>query len=261
MPNSSMKSIYQSKEWKSLNEYRRAGLLLVIEGLKSGTEMIVSKNQSGLLDILEETGLSYVVWSEFPNAPDDVSLLIARPNELNALRDKLSNLSRTDYYNNYEKAFGQFFGFPECCIEEFLGPRTKEEEQAKENGQFHLASKYGRELTEQIERDGDYPEVFDYLPGGFIPCSLYCDETTQMLSEWKEALEKYDPGAANALVRCNRWEYPQRLVHEAYLQKESKRLVEELNRKKRMGEFIEKIGEMLEERPQECSNYVDILRV
>ena len=52
-----LKDIYASEEWVSLNPVDRASLLLVIEGLKKGTE--IQAPYGTLMSILRKTGLSY----------------------------------------------------------------------------------------------------------------------------------------------------------------------------------------------------------
>ena len=52
-----MTNLYQSDQWKSLDEIDRAQLLLVIEGLKRGT--IIGGNWTSFMDVLDQTGLSY----------------------------------------------------------------------------------------------------------------------------------------------------------------------------------------------------------
>jgi len=47
-------------------------------------------------------------------------------------------------------------------------------------------------------------DVLDYRAPSMTPCSVYCQKSLKLLSSWKEALEKYDQEAAEALKSFNK---------------------------------------------------------
>lgn len=211
-----MSNLYKSKEWKSLIESARAQLLLVIEGLKKGT--IIDADMTPLLKILKNTGLDYQLNS---NSYDSFPVVrVAKPHDLQQLNSNILAISNHGNGNNYHRVIGEFLSYPKCCIEEYVKDPTLEEKKAAKPGKRYLSYRFGRELTDLINRKGSYPDVFDYRPQSFTPCSINCEESIGLLSKWKNALETYDPKAARVLVYCNRISKPQRWAHEDYLKKE-----------------------------------------
>jgi hypothetical protein len=120
--------------------------------------------------------------------------------------------------------YGLFLGYPRCCIEEYWKPRTPEQITAKKKGMYHLGYRFGQELTELIEREGMYPDIFDYMPPAFTPCSVNCPETITMLTRYKEALIRLDPEAAQGLAEFNWYDMPQTMAHDEEIAKINKSL-------------------------------------
>lgn len=214
----SMENLYKSKEWKSLDEIDRAQLLLVIEGLKRGT--IIRGNYTTFMNILKKTGLDYKLTSNklrlHPVA------MVARPRDLAEATHRYLTLPKNPVGTGYHGVTGWLLGYPECCTEEYVKERTPEQAIAmKRKDQTHLGYRFGKELDSKIKSKGTYPDIFDYRPPSFTPCSLECPKATNVLSSWKEAIDTLDPEAGKELVYFNRNDFPERLANIEYLKKEN----------------------------------------
>ena len=194
--------LYDSSEWKSLDAVERAQLLLVIEGLKRGA--IIRGNWNGFLDIVRGAGLEYKLESKPDSAQHIFSVAKKEVFEEVARREShLENACADDYH----RIDGWMLSYPSCCVEAYISKQ----------------SRFGHELSDTIKKEGKYPEVFDYLPPPFTPCSLYCKEAITTLTNWKKTLDKNDPQAANELIYFNRIHPPARFAHQKYLQKEEQK--------------------------------------
>lgn len=214
-----MSSLYQSEEWKSLEEIDRAQLLLVIEGLKRGT--IIGGNWTSFIDILNKNGLGYQLNTDKYRLDPVVD--VAKPKDLAEANHKYLTLPNRLKGDEFYKISGWFLGYPKCCTEEYAKERTPEQRKAHRNGQRHLSYKFGQELDTQIKAEGSYPEIFDYRPPSFTPCGTKCPEVTRVLTSWKDAIDTLDPEAGKKLVYFNRCNFPERLAHKEYLQQEGQR--------------------------------------
>lgn len=212
-------SLYQSKEWKSLDEIDRAQLLLVIEGLKRGT--IIQGNWTSFIDILKKTGLSYQLNSnKYLLNPVAV---VAKKEDLEKVNGKYLTLPEDANGPSFHKIAGWLLGYPECCTEEYVKERTPIQKKATRNGQRHLGYKFGQELDSKIRTEWAYPDVLDYRPPSFTPCGVDCPEATKILTSWKNAIDALDPEAGKELVYFNRGSHPERMVHDEYLRDEYSR--------------------------------------
>lgn len=214
-----MENIYKSKEWKSLEEVDRAQLLLVMEGLKRGT--IIGGNYTSFMDILRKSGLDYKLNTDKLNL--NPVAMVAKPEILKEVTHRVLTLPKYSNESDFHKTMGWFLSYPECCTEEYVKERTPEQKLAQKNGQTHLGYRFGRELDTKVKSEGSYPEIFDYAPPSFTPCSIECPEATKILSSWKEAIDTLDPEAAKELVYFNRNDYPNMLAHREYMKAENSR--------------------------------------
>lgn len=121
------------------------------------------------------------------------------------------------------KIAGWLLGYPACCTAEYVKERTPEQKKAARNRKHHLTYRFGQELTDLIQTQGSYPEVFDYRPPSFTPCSITCAEAINVLTSWKEAFDTLDPEAGQEIVHFNRSDFPERLAYRDYLQQEWQR--------------------------------------
>ncbi len=211
-----MNILYQSVEWKSLEEIDRAQLLLVIEGLKRGA--IIGGNWTSFMDILEKTGLGYELNTD--NYQLDPVVVVAKPEDLAEVNHRYLTLPERLNGDEFHKISGWLLGYPECCTEEYVKERTLEQRKAQRKGQRHLSYKFGQELDARIRTKGSYPGIFDYRPPSFTPCGVGCPEATRVLNSWKEAIDTLDPEAGKELIYFNRHNFPERLAHKEYLQQE-----------------------------------------
>ncbi len=214
-----MAKIYDSIEWKSLEEIDRAQLLLVIEGLKKGT--IIGGNWTSFMDILKQTGLSYELNTSKYRL--DPVVVVARQEDLQEQNRRYLTLPEKATGADFHKVSGWLLGYPECCTEEYVKERTHSQRKAQRNGQRHLSYRFGQELDSKIKSEGTYPDIFDYRPPSFTPCSIDCPEATKVLTSWKEAIDTLDPEAGKELVYFNRRSHPERLAHRNYLEGENSR--------------------------------------
>lgn len=215
-----MSNLYGTDEWRSLDEISRAQLLLVIEGLKKGT--IIGGNWTSFLNVLKETGLDYQLnTNRYQLNP---VMRVARPEELQKLNYEPLILPNDANGKDYHRIMGDFLSYPKCCTEEYVSDSVPEERQARREGKLHLTYKFGRELTDLIEKENKYPDVFDYRPPSFTPCGIGCEDSIKLLSGWKNAVETNDPKAGYEIVLFNRGSYPERLAHKAFIEKEYGRI-------------------------------------
>ncbi|MBI2549065.1 DUF483 domain-containing protein [Candidatus Woesearchaeota archaeon] len=212
-------NLYKRMEWQSLKKIERAQLLLVIEGLKRGA--IIEGNWTYFMDILAQTGLSYVLdTSEYSLYP---VVKVTQPETLEEFNRGCLTLSAKTTVAEYNRILGWLLNYPECCTQEFVKEKTHEQKEAKRKGQCHLSYKFGQELDAKIKAEGNYPDIFDYRPATFTPCGIECPEATKVLTSWKEAIDALDPEAGRELVYYNRLSLPQRLAHKEYLHQERQR--------------------------------------
>ena len=90
---------------------------------------------------------------------------------------------------NPEKEWGRAYGYPECCISEYLKPEGE--------------VVFEKQLRELLNSDSEYPEAFNYLMPSQTPCSINCQASLELLEIWKGVLEAYDPEAADFLKHFN----------------------------------------------------------
>ena len=211
--------LFNGPEWKSLDKIDRAQLLLVLEGLKRGT--IISGNWTSFMDILEKTGLVYKLNTNQHRLNPVV--MVARPENLLEYNRRVLTLPENSSRDDFHEIAGWFLGYPTCCTDEYLKERTPEQMKADENGKRHLSYRLGQELDAAIKNGGTYPDVLDYRPPSFTPCTINCPEATKVLASWKEAIDRLDPEAGKELVYFNRRSFPERLVHKESLDQERQR--------------------------------------
>jgi len=207
-----MSHLYQSDDWKQLEPIDRAQLLLVLEGIKSGT--IIGGNWTSFQRVVKETGLDYSLTSR----KYDLRLVaaVAKPDVLAEYNQQFLKPDRMKA-EGYHHLTGEFLGFPTCCISEYSRERTPEEKQARKKRNHLHTYTFGRELDALIKQEGKYPEVFDYRPPSFTPCTITCENAIAKLTQWKEALDKYDPEAARELKALHRRGKPESTVHAEFL--------------------------------------------
>lgn len=194
-----MTDLYKTDEWKSLSWIDRAQLLLVMEGLKRGTTI---EGSSKLIDIAKKAGLECKVrGSKYDLFP---VIDVARPEVLAEEARAMLTAPQNADKKCFDLINGRFYGYPQCCVEEYVRKPTKEEIQAARNGQRNMSYRFGRELTEQMAEGEKYPEVLDYRVPSFTPCSVNCQNSTEILANWKNALETLDPDAAEQLKAFNK---------------------------------------------------------
>ena len=126
-----------------------------------------------------------------------------------------SNLPLELGFQEYHKLVGWSLGYPECCTAEYVRPRTVEEQRAS---QHHLTHRFGKQLEDKIKIEGSYPDFFDCLPPAFTPCKIDCPEASSLLQLWQDALLTLDSEAGESVRFFNRYNYPNSLVHQKYLQ-------------------------------------------
>ena len=210
-----MNDLYKNEEWKSLDKVDRTQFLLVIEGIKRGT--LIEGKPTFLKKIFEDRRLEY--WTSDERLLY-ASFFVAKPGVLLEMKRKvLENPQMVRDSDSHSRIAGWFCGYPDCCIDDFV--KTLASRKPGSENESVLIHKFYRELETIIKKEGKYSDIFDYLPTGFTPCRVDCEETVKFLKESKQALETLDPEAAQELIFSNRNSYPQNLVHEDYLRIES----------------------------------------
>lgn len=200
-----MKDIYKSDDWKSLDKTDRAQLLLVMEGVKRGA--MIRGNYTSFMRILEKAGLDYELNS------DKYSLrpvfTVGKTEDIKEGGRKDLMLPKNAKAGESHKINGWFLSYSACCTEQYIkkGISIKKEIELYKSGKDHLSCKFGREISGQMEKEGSYSEIFNYLVPSFTPCGIDCEESKKLLTKWKDVLEANDPEAAKELVRFNKIEF------------------------------------------------------
>lgn len=214
-----MINIYDTVEWKSLDKIHRAQILLINEGVKKGA--FVDGNWTTFIYILDKLGLDYQLNTEYGLL--NPSFTIGKTEDIREYNRRILLIPNNEnVLIEVFKINGEFLEYSDCCIAEYSRERTPKEKESK-GGEIHRSNTFGRELEEIITKDGTYPDIFDYTLPSFTPCSINCEKTKTILTNYKNVLEKNDPEAAKELVDHNRRSFPRCLIHKDYLQKEMKK--------------------------------------
>jgi hypothetical protein len=191
--------IYKSQEWKNLNPLDRASILLVSEGVKPGTT-IGSRNRPELENVLKRLGLHHLPPKK---SKKNYTYTIAKDDKT------LSDLIRNDIDlrvngRQMTKIRGRFYGFPECCIDNFAGSKIYLD---KDISKMPVWISFRDILKQYKAKNGSYPEQHDYRVPGMVPCDVECKNALSLLNEFKKALNKYDEAAAETLKTFNKQGY------------------------------------------------------
>lgn len=206
--------LYETEEWLSSDHIDRAQLLLVIEGLKDGTT-INWDNQNLLEKIKLEKGLAFQKVKNFnlydvaksQKLLDDWNKNLKANQKpfydflelhglkvgmfLNDIKDKkikegLNQVSQKCELNSY-RIRGVFYGYPKCCIDEYIIYKSNPD----------TLHKFNSQLEELLDKKEQYNPILKYTPPSFTPCDINCSEAISMLTGYKAALDRLDAKASN----------------------------------------------------------------
>ncbi|MBU4501867.1 MAG: hypothetical protein KKA79_04690 [Nanoarchaeota archaeon] len=181
--------MYESKEWKSLSLIARAELIPVIEDVRPGAFLTISKEfKPNLEQCIQESEILYHV-EDYSSG--NSRYLVSKNKEM--LNDTFSywksvydsNSECLDY--KYHNLMGNFFGYPQCCIDYFVDA-------------FSCGRMPGRDWNGRAAvsfKKGTYNDVFNYV--FHLPCRVNCKETRILGENLKDVLEKYDMEAAETI--------------------------------------------------------------
>jgi hypothetical protein len=198
-------SLYQSEDWLSLDAQSRAELLLVIECVKRGATTSLALDP--FLRVIRQTPLAY---RKIRKKGKETTLRIGPPHILQQYEQTMDDAKSRD---DEHRASGWFHNYPECCIEQYISPPTAQDRKARTSRYRFRSWRFGREMEQKILAEGTYPDVFNYRPPAFTPCSIDCEDATTLLQGWKDLLELHDKAAAGALVAFNKQHMPEKLAH------------------------------------------------
>ncbi len=194
-----MKQIYQSQDWKSLGHLTRAQLVPVIEGLKPTT--IVPGNWTTFPRVIEESGLDYEPMNDETQIHNP-GFVVGKTEALEKPYGKTLTLPASATFADNDRITGEMLGYPKCCIDEFIQKTAPPYIQVPQLQEDVLTREEFTKNWQEVRRT--FPEVFDYLPPGYTPCSADCEETRELASSWQKAIMENDPEAGNVLARYNR---------------------------------------------------------
>lgn len=210
--------VYDSPEWKSLDQIDRAQLLLVAEWVKPGT--IIWGDFTYFPKILKklwlECSLNTEEWVLYPvymvskkeTLAEFHRWTITPPND-----EKLG-----EYWHHLN---GKFLWYPTCCTDEYCHPKKNLEERKKKSPHKFI-SNINFELEKEIETTGTYPEELDFCPPSFTPCSAHCECASPLLKKWMHIIRKADAEAAEYLQIFHWRQGPLLKVHKKELEKKYK---------------------------------------
>lgn len=194
--------IYQTDEWKEIDGIDRAQLLLVIEGLKRGT--IIDGDTKGFDKVIQRAGLTARLNS--PPGSKRRAVRVATKEDLDRYDAMMKEPENS--INDLHEIDAWFLSYPDCDLKAYIAPRTKEQIQARQNREHGMTYTFGQEMITLKENGEVYHPSFDYRPPSFTPCSTKCETAIELLSSWKDAIQRNDPEAAKAIVKFNQWNLP-----------------------------------------------------
>lgn len=168
-----MSGLYQTKEWKHLNLTDRIYLLLTTESVRPGTVITPSHVTSNLEHYLNEKDMKLYKEDKLWYISKNKSLLnttvIAKTIYNNTERFFTPKEKHKYAYIKaqrvYHKIMGEFFGYPNCCINEFANVLLK----------GILPNMEWRKKAWKALQNGEYNDMFDYL--FYVPCGISCKKS------------------------------------------------------------------------------------
>ena len=185
--------MYGSKEWKSLSLLTRAEIIPVIEDVRPGAFLTVSKEfKPSLEHCIEESEMLYNVRD---HRSGNSRYLVSRDKEMlddifsywTSVYDSSSECLDYDYHN----MMGQFFGYPQCCIDYFVDGCSCGRMPGYD---------WDCKAAESYKK-GNYNPVFNYV--FHVPCRVNCKESRILGEKIKDVLKKYDLAAAERIKSLN----------------------------------------------------------
>lgn len=191
----SQNDFYRSKEWKSVNPLARATILLVSEGKKPGCTF-ASDYRVDVEKVMDKLGLSYFEPRWFNNR-----YIYTASKDDNALLKYIGkSLDKHFTSSQAHKTAGEFYGFPECCVDNFVEGKLHYDRYGKDKN-----NNFGDMLKIYIKSHGGYPEELDYRM--MVPCAVDCKEALKVTGGYRDVLLEYDEEAASALRLMNQRAY------------------------------------------------------
>lgn len=175
---------YEFLEWYKLDPCIRADLITMIEEIRPGAKVELWK--------LERQSPAYFLQQK-PILERCIEALALSWKEHEGACYVSRKLSLLDRLWSGELKEGEFLGYPACCIDAFEVGCTKAMTEGMEWGP---TVQFWRKM-----RQCENP-LLAYVP--HIPCSIECTATLAMTAIVKTVLEKYDIGAAVALMKSNK---------------------------------------------------------
>lgn len=191
----SRKDFYRSDKWKSVNPLARATILLVSEGVKPGCTFSSNYRVDAEM-AMDKLGLSYFEPLWFNNR----YIYTASKDENTLLEYIGKSIGKHFTSSQAHKAAGEFYGFPECCVDRFVGGRLHYGSNRKQDS-FNFSDM----LRDYIKSHGEYPEALDYRM--MVPCAVDCEEALKVAGGYRDVLLEYDEEAASALRLMNQRAY------------------------------------------------------
>lgn len=197
-----MSELYQTKEWKSLPVAERAYLLPAMEDVRPGAMLNIKDDSkiSPLEKCLAEKGMKASKEGNLWFVSKDFSIL----NNTVFIRSLYKEAEKTftpeekrgkifaKFKNLYHKVLGEFFAYPNCCIDKFIETYSKE---------LFPCQKWYKTAGKALKK-GKYNSLLDYT--FHAPCSLECKDTLKLAEETKKCLTTHDFEAAEHLKTLNR---------------------------------------------------------
>ncbi len=192
------KDIYESKEWKESDALNRACILLVSEGVKPGSTF-GSRYRSNVETILQKLRQPYLppMWHKY-----GYTYTVAKDDK--TLSDYMRKILATNLtVRQAHRAHGFFYGFPECCIDKYVGAILENPKKFQETSKLDFD-----DLLKEYERlRGGYPDELNYRIPGMVPCKAECENALKVLRTYKDVLLRYDNEAAEELKLFNKRGY------------------------------------------------------
>jgi len=201
--------LYKSAEWKALDKINRSQIILVAEGVKQIGSILWrgGSNYSYYYNIMVEANLEVcltklgITWWLNPIPCLEGQNSIFFDISTNDTRKKFFKQLLYYYeesmidHETFLEVYLSYLDTPNCCIKETLSDKNKS---------VGSVPNFFQEIKDLSSKGLPYPDVFNYLPPNYTPCSISCSESIEKLSKWKDIVNSVDKDAGDALSNFNK---------------------------------------------------------
>lgn len=180
-------NFYQSDKWRSIDPLTRAEILLVSEGVKPATRTSENADKYfGFMTCLNYLGINITNVKFKKN-----EFVLTAYKDIKAFNDYYNSIVKPDLSTfDIHRANGRFYGYPDCCIDSYVGLNTGMSVPNQHN-------------LETFDEQMPQREVLSYRVPSMTPCEPICKNALDLLAKYRDVLVGCDIEAARALRSFN----------------------------------------------------------